>query len=93
MGKPASGFPATFGLDANAFVSAERGETLPSELVAYDLQQYQRVSADLSRMSIADLQDYLSATRHQLRHAPAKMEPFHRDMLFLLNAEIARRGG
>lgn len=66
-------------------------DSVPQELVIYDAAQYGRFLAGLRQMSMADLLAYAGAVRRDLNAAPAFMAPFHKDALFVIEAEIALR--
>jgi hypothetical protein len=66
-------------------------DSLPQGLVIYDLATYRRFASGLRHMGQGDLVAYASAARRDLQAAPPFMAPFHKDALFVIEAEIARR--
>ncbi len=75
-----------------AVMAVPWAEMLPPELQVYDQHQFRRFSQGLQRMTTPDLLSYKASLRRDLRAAPSFMAPLHGDALFLLKAEIARRG-
>lgn len=71
---------------------AQVADMLPPQMEVYDLQQFHRFTNGLRQMSAPDLLTYKINLQRELGAASAFMAPFHRDALFLLQAEIARRG-
>lgn len=67
-------------------------DTLPAELVMYDVAQYQRFMQGLQGMTAPDLHAYLRATRTDLALAPAALAPFYRDALFMLERHMRAIG-
>jgi hypothetical protein len=66
-------------------------DILPQELVIYDLAQYRRFAYGLGQMKNDDLHAYAAAVRGDLHVASRFMAPFHKDALFVIEAELAKR--
>lgn len=85
---------STFGVGANAPEADAIAivDTLPPELMVYELAQYQRFMLGLQRMTLPELQSYAQKTRSDLDAAPVALAPFYIDALFLLEREVLQRG-